>query len=373
MPIKGISEIRRFSRGGKIRIGEKRESNSGKEYPAKLDYFKFDPSDKDSLPELLAHYGDKPRRLSVAFPSPDPEAVFPQYYKCYGFTGLQCKGDGDTAMRVADGGALVEVECPGPDLCEYSMSKGKNNKPGCKRIGTLQFFLVDWNQLFVWQIDTSSFNSIVNINTNLELLQRIAGTIAFVPIDLVIKPQTAQADGKKVIIYTLDLVVPMGLKQIRALRPLVAPAALASLPAPSDDTPDDLYPASQIFEPAPVVDEDGVVQEDTTLDTESDIDVTATVSEPEKVPEPTRRSTRKPRQEPEVAPEPRGSSVLDDLDTPADTETAGVDFSNLPEVQALMEQRPALARAILGQAKGENWTADQVLAMVRLKLRKEAQ
>lgn len=365
MPIKGISEIRRFSRGGKIRLGEKRMSQGGKEYPAKLDYFLFDPEDERLLPFLKQKFGDKPRRLKIAFPSEDAGVVYPQFYKLYTASGLQCKGDGETATRVVAGGSMIDLDCPGPDLCDLSIEKGSHGKPGCKRIATLQFFLVELEQLFTWQISTTSFHSIVNVNSGLELLRQIAGRISFVPIDLCLKPVTIQPDGKKQVAYVLDLVIPVGLQHLNALRPLVGPHAVASLPAPDDTIPDDLYPASQIA--GPVVDADGVI-EDTGEDIEPD---TTPAPEPENVPEPPRRSTRKTRQEPEVTPEPRGSSVLDDLDKPPDTETAGVDFCNLPEVQALMEQRPALARAILGQAKGENWSADQVLSMVRLKLRKE--
>ena len=329
MPIKGISEIRRFSRGGKIRLGEKRKTKDGKEYPAKLDYFLFDPEDERLLHVLKEKFGDKPRRLKIAFPSDDASVVYPQWYKLYTASGLLCKGDGETATRVADGWAMVDVECPGPDVCELSLEKGVGKRPGCKRLASLQFFLVEFDQLFVWQIDTTSFHSIVNINSGLDLLRHIAGRISFMPIDLVLKPQTIQPDGKKQVAYVLDLVIPVGLQHLNALRPLVcAPNAAAALPPPSEDTPDDLYSASQIT--GPTVDEDGVIHDD----------------EPDEgeVPEP----------EPEPEPEP-----------PSD---GPPDYATLPAVVALAKKRPAIARAIIGQAKGEGWSAEKVTALAKSKL-----
>lgn len=347
MPIKGISDIRRFSRGGKIRLGEKRQAKSGKDYPAKLDHFLFDPDDAGILPALKEQYGDKPRSIRVAFPSEHADVVYPQWFKLYTATGLRCKGDGVTATRVSDDATMQDFDCAGPDICPFSIEKGMNGKPGCKRLATLNFFLVDWNQMFVWQINTTGFHSIVNINSGLDLLRNIAGRISFVPVNLVIKPVTVQPDGKKQVAYALDLVIPVGLNQLKALRPLVGNhVQQAALPAPvDDDVSDDLYPASQIGYDDPVVDEDGVVQE--------------------------------PDQEPEPDPEPNPAQAdppYDDLVPPEpepDKEPEPYRLEDLPEVQDLMRQRPAIARAILGQAKGENWPAQQVLDIVRTKLGKE--
>lgn len=353
MPIKGISDIRRFSRGGKIRLGEKRKSAKGVEYPAKLDYFLFDPEDERLLPMLKDKFGDKPRRLKVALPSDDTSVVYPQWYKLYTASGLLCKGDGETATRVADKGVMIDVECPGPDVCDLSMEKGSHGKPGCKRLASLQFFLVELDQLFVWQINTTSFHSIVNINSGLDLLKRIAGRISFIPIDLVLKPVVIQPDGKKQIAYALDLVIPVGLQHLNALRPLVGPQTVAALPAPSEDTPDDLYPASQIGYEEPVVDADGVVDELPELGEETAAALEENHGEAWEEPEP------------EPAPPPAKTTPAPKPEPPENT-----DFADLPEVKQLMEARPAIARAILGQAQGENWTAAQLLAVVKTKLKK---
>jgi hypothetical protein len=347
MPIKGISDIRRFSRGGKIRLGEKRKAKSGAEYPQKLDYFLFDPDDPTVMPELKKLYGDKPRSLRVAFPAEDVDVVYPQWYKLYTASGLRCKGDGVTATRVLDNGAMSDCECPGPDSCPFAIEKGLKGKPGCKRLATLNFFLVDWNQMYVWQINTTGFHSIVNINSQMDILRSVAGRISFIEVSLVLKPVTVQPDGKKQIAYALDLVIPTSLRELKALRPLIAGSpAQAALPAPDEsEAPDDLYPAVQIGYENVAVDVDGVVHEF------------------DDSPEPNEAAGSPPYDdEPGDAWEEPQPQPVPESDT--------VDYENLPEMVELMAKRPAIARAILGQAKGENWTLEQTIQIVRGRLEK---
>lgn len=341
MPIKGLSDIRRFSRGGKIRLGEKRKSKSGAEYPAKLDYFLFDPEDKSMLPELHGLYGQKPDKLTVCFASEDAEVVFPQHYKCYGASGLQCKGDGDTATRVAEHGEYVECDCPTPANCDFAIDRGKGGRPGCKPVASLQFFLKDFGNLFVWQIDTSSFHSIVNVNSGLTLLRSIAGRISFIPITLKLKPKTIQPDGKKQTAYVLDLIIPVGLNQVNALQPLITSGTQVKVPALLEhDAPDDLYPASQID---PVVDEDGVVQEPAENEPERVTtpvtEVKATIEQPEQEKPVQAKSETKP-----VAKKHTGS------------------LANHPDVLALKNKVSNFAfRTMLNQASKESWDTEQLV------------
>jgi hypothetical protein len=364
MPIKGLSDIRRFSRGGKIRLGEKRKTKDGKEYPAKLDYMLFDPTDETLLPKLHQQFGDKPDKISVCFASEDVNIVFPQWYKCYGATGLLCKGDGVTANRVADGGTFIECECPTPEHCEYAISKGKQGKPGCKQLASLQFFLTEFDQMFVWQIDTTSFHSIVNVNSALDIMKRTLGRISFIPVTLILKPQQIQPDGKKQIAYVLDVIIPCGLRDIGALKPLIAgPQNVALPPLLEHEAPDDLYPASQI-----PVDADGVV-------TEFDVN---------KVP-PFDHSDRPPTLPATALSEPDQADGLPfDDDAPAQHDYSQVpkqdkpvtpqakppepphDITTQPSVVALQDKlSPTAFRVMTQQAKKDNWTLEQLLTAMR--------
>lgn len=265
MPIKNLSDRRRFTRIGKIRIGEKvKRTKDGRtyEYPQKLDYFipQAAPDVEARFNEL---YGEKPRSLRIAFPSEDRELICPQYYKLYDTNGLKCKGTGEHAGRVSTDGKLelLEVECQTPQHCDYCVQK--DGKPGCKQIMNLQFMLVDFDSLSVWQLDTSSVNSIININSALDKLQFLAGRVSMVPINLVVRPRETKEpnSGKRVTIYELDLDLGVGLSQLNLLKPITGGL---SLPAPDESTPDALYPTSQIGLPAPAEDYNaGHVNEDT--------------------------------------------------------------------------------------------------------------
>jgi len=178
MPIKGLTEQLRLPRLGKIRLGEKRLSKKGVEYPVALDYFVVPE-------EVKAIYGDKPRQLDIMFPADDENIIFPQHYKRYGKQkGLICKGDGEEATRMTDEGRMEEIACPGKD-CKY-FQKGE-----CKAIGNLQVWLWKVPGLGVYQIDTSSINSILNINGGIRTIKGIFGRIRWIPLVLKVEMQEA--------------------------------------------------------------------------------------------------------------------------------------------------------------------------------------
>lgn len=338
MPIKGLSDQRRFSRGGKVRLGEKKVSpKSGKEYPAKLDYFLFDPDDTKLIPIWNKLFGEHPRRIKIAFPTEDPALVFPQWYKCYGGNGLLCKGDGENAVRRSEDGALVDVDCPGPLNCDYAHARSKSG-PACKQVASLQFFIPDLPVMQVFQIDTSSYNSIVNMNSQLDVLRRVCGRISFLPVELIIKPYQTMADGKKVMVYVLDLVVGLGLAQIAALKPLVAGALPAEVPLPSEALPDDLYPRTlqALPEPAAPPAPEQNKSEDGLYDPYDEPPLDDVEPEPEAAQE--------------AAPEPEAAPGLE----------------NDPDVVPLLAQLPAAkAQAMLASAFAGGWDKDRLVKIIR--------
>ncbi len=186
MSIIGLSEKLRLPRRGKIRLGEKKLSKSGKEYPSALDYF--------AVPEEIQEiYGDKPRKLDIMIPMEEREQFFPQAYKRYGSsTGLVCRGNGEVATEIAEEG-MKEIECQGKDCPHYQ--KGE-----CKQIGNLQVILPKIKGLGVYQIDTSSYNSIVNINSGVEMIRGMLGRISWIPLILEVQMQEAhpQVNGKRI-------------------------------------------------------------------------------------------------------------------------------------------------------------------------------
>lgn len=235
--IKGLSEKRRQPRLGKIHLGVKKKTDKGKEYPSAVDFFVC----PDEVREV---YGEKPRDLDVILPTDNPEEFFPQSYKCYkGSVGLWCSGDGETGVRVGDGthGVLMEeVECP----CELLDSKD------CRQVGNLMVILPKVSLGGVYQIDTSSFNSIVNINSGIDFIKDRVGHLVNVPCTLSVRPQEVSPEGKKKKVFVMTLALA-NFNQIKALtkdmneiRALLA--GRPALPEPSVET--DLITAEKIDE-----------------------------------------------------------------------------------------------------------------------------
>lgn len=213
MPIKGFTDRARLSRGGHLRLGTKKENAQGKTYPTKSDFFIADFDDPKHSELFHKLYGEQPREVEICFHSNDPEVIFPQWYVCYGSSsGLKCKGDGEVAMRLNSPGNLEEVECLTPEHCEFAKQNGSGGKSGCKQQGMLQFFIKGLPTMKVFQINTTSWNSMMNVNSAIKMLQwlrrgqSIAGV--WVRLKLVPRETTSKDKGGKVTIYVLEIDLP---------------------------------------------------------------------------------------------------------------------------------------------------------------------
>jgi len=245
-PIKGISEVRRLPRLGKIHLGVKVEDPTKKSpYPQAVDYFVCPP-------EVQSVHGEKPKQLPILFPVEDDELFAQQWYRCYsGKWGLICKGNGETADRSIDTatGALAgretketvrrEVSCPGPKCPEFQ-------KRQCRPILNLQFILPKVPGLGVWQLDTSSYNSIVNINAGIDMVRGGCGRIAFIPLTLELVPATAQPEGgTKKTIHVLRLTTPMTFPELLS----IAQQPVVKMLMPAPEPPEEEEPPAGQFPP----------------------------------------------------------------------------------------------------------------------------
>lgn len=230
--IKNLSEQRRLPRAGKIRLGYKTDKGR----PVETPYF-IVPD------EVKRCYGDEPTMLDVLLPVEQEEVMFPQAYEMYGQSrGLFCTGDGETAMRFNDDTrTMVDRECP----CEYL----EQNK--CKKRGHLMVMLPRVSVGQVYQIDTSSYNSIVDINSGIDYIRALIGRVAMVPMKLLREATETHYDRKdkdgevkrvKQTHYTMKLVFDGDLDSINQLRSdstrvLLSTSALA-LPQPVRENPE---------------------------------------------------------------------------------------------------------------------------------------
>jgi hypothetical protein len=243
MPIEGISNIVKMPRLGKIHLGIKVQTPGKTPYPRPTDYF--------VVPEEVATiFGERPKELEIMFPTEDPNQFAQQWLRRYSFSqGLVCIGDGVSARRKIDTrtGTIAGrdtrnwewkegLKCNPQDCEEYLVKR-------CRRVMNLLVLIPRVPGLGVWQIDTSSFYSIVNINSMVSLLTSLAGRCSFIPLKLCLGPieVTPPGENKKTVHImhvrqdkTLAEIAQIGLK----------PAAqILSLPEPEvDDMPEDLFP-----------------------------------------------------------------------------------------------------------------------------------
>lgn len=222
-PIKGLSEVRRLPRLGKIHLGVKVEKTNDKgevvsTYPRATDYFVCPP-------EVQAVYGEKPQKLDIIIPIEDDEVWANQYYRQYSRSrGLVCKGDGETCRRMVDAttGDTANrdsktvswkegLSCPGKACLDYQ-------RKACQEVMNLQFLLPRVPGLGVWQVDTGSVNSILNINSEATMIRSICGRVNWIPLVLTLEPTevTNPEDGKKKVVRCLHLRHEAGLQELLA-------------------------------------------------------------------------------------------------------------------------------------------------------------
>lgn len=248
MPIKNLEKVRRLPRQGKIRLGFMKVSpKSKKEYPSEAGYFLIDPSGEgaeETKAEFARLYGPEPRSIDIMFPVNDPEVFFSQWYKIYKKYGkgsiLICKGDGETAIRLKDGEGMVDQPCKGDD-CEDYICKN------CRRVASLQVLLPKMPGIGVWQINTTSRNSIINLNSSVDYVTALCGRAAMIPLTLKLIKEDVQMpnskDGPKMSQHWIMHIDAKNIRLEDIQRAALIPATRVALPAPDEDRDDLLSPA----------------------------------------------------------------------------------------------------------------------------------
>lgn len=199
----GVSSIRRLPRLGKIRLGVI-EKKGEKEYPRETDYFVVPD-------EVKKVYGPAPKTLDVMFPVEAVEMIFPQFLGAYGANHrLLCHGDGIEAERYdQEKKEWVKRECP----CDWLESRK------CARRSNLMVILPKINLGGVYQIDSGSFNAIVNLNSYFDYIRHLVGRISWFPLKLLREPtQTLDPEGRNQTHYPLKLAFDGTVDAVNAIR-----------------------------------------------------------------------------------------------------------------------------------------------------------
>ena len=247
-PIKDLSDIRRMPRLGKVRLGIKVEPEGKNPYPRATDYFVV-PGD------IKQFVGDMPKKLNIIFPTEEVDKFAQQWLRCYSFTqGLVCKGNGVKATRKidVDTGDIArsttqewvfrdDWSCD-PDTCEQYQEKQ------CRRVMNLLFMMPDVPGLGCWQLDTTSFYSIVNINSCVDLIRTICGRISFIPLILSLEPLEVSPPGiTKKTVHVLAIRSEVKLADIQRLA-MVPPERIMMPALQEEEPPEDLFPEQKVVE-----------------------------------------------------------------------------------------------------------------------------
>lgn len=257
-PIVNLSDLVRMPRLGKIRLGVKVEAPGKHPYPRAVDYFVCPP-------EVQAVFGEKPKELEIMFPTEDAHLFSQQWLRGYSMTqGLICIGNGETCRRKVD---IATGDIAGRDTRQWEWRDGLPCNPQdcpeygakCRRVMNLQFLLPDVPGLGVWQIDTSSFYSIVNINSMIKMLQAILGRCSMIPLTLALGPVEVSPPGqKKKTVYIMH--IQKGVRLADLARVAQLPPARVLIPEPeAEEPPSDLFPEPVLAgeEPPPEAEEEG--------------------------------------------------------------------------------------------------------------------
>jgi hypothetical protein len=242
MPINELSDIVRIPRLGKIRLGIKVTSKEkkGVQYPKATDHFVVPD-------EVKAVYGEKPTELQIMFPVEEPELFAQQWLRAYSMTqGLVCIGSGVEARRKIDvaTGTIAdhetkqwewrEISCDPQECPEYQTKR-------CRRVMNLQFLLPEVPGLGVYQIDTSSFYSIVNINSMIKMLKGMLGRCSMVPLTLALGPIEVCPPGlTKKTVQVMHIKKNIKLSQLAQIAQL-PPARVLIPEADTAEPPEDLF------------------------------------------------------------------------------------------------------------------------------------
>ena len=214
---------------GKIKIGEKRVNEKGKEYPAALDYFRADaPLQYAAL--FREAFGEKPNKIEIIFISDDLTHACNLQYELRGDKGgLFAKGDGETfqVFNVDHWSTWTKdmlVEKYGSiEAFLKASEKHCMSFAGWETRLTLRFMIPKIKGLLAeWQLSTKATkSSIGQITGAFDLVMNFAGTVINVPFDLTVQLAKSDAHGSKNKFPVIQLIPNASYDNLRLLRSFV--------------------------------------------------------------------------------------------------------------------------------------------------------
>lgn len=176
---------------GKIKIGEKATSSTGKEYPKSLDYFR---ATGNFANEFMNRYGDKPTKLSVCFVSDNIYEVCNERYESWVKGKRWGWGDG-TLFTVWDQSAN---ENKGAYISNLAATDARVKSLKWDVMLTLRFILLELNGIMgYWTFETKAkATTIPSVVKAFDFVRERAGTIVGFPFNLLVEKKTGYSPGE---------------------------------------------------------------------------------------------------------------------------------------------------------------------------------
>ena len=105
----------------------------------------------------------------------------------------------------------------------------------------LQFLIPKCPGFGVYQLDTSSYHSMDNINSALKRIINICSRFAMIPLTLQLIEKEVQSEGQIKTVWVLNLLPTYSLTETQRYAQMPTEQALV-LPPPDSEAPDDLFP-----------------------------------------------------------------------------------------------------------------------------------
>lgn len=186
--IRDIPNTGKLTEIGKIKIGDKKISQSGKEYPVSLDYFRATGEYSKMFNEK---FGEKCTNIPIVFASDNIDTVCNENYELR-----------DKAGRLVADGNGKEWRVYNPETEKYVQTTATleqieaQTKLKAKVKLTLRFLILDIKVLGLWRFETYGVASTIpQVRDTFDFVQQTAGTIVNIPFDLQVKKVKSQKPG----------------------------------------------------------------------------------------------------------------------------------------------------------------------------------
>lgn len=186
--IRDVPNTGKLTEIGKIKIGDKKINQNGKEYPVSLDYFRATGEYARMFNEK---FGDKCTNIPIVFASDNIDTVCNEHYEIRDKSGrLVAEGDGKT-WRLFN----AEQEKYVSATAELAEIESKTKLKAKIKL-TLRFLILDIKVLGLWRFETYGVASTIpQVRDTFDFVQQTAGTIVNIPFDLQVKRVKSQKPG----------------------------------------------------------------------------------------------------------------------------------------------------------------------------------